>query len=146
MDQNRQEQPGADMNRDDSDSVLQLKQELEAIYKSRDARTAWGRAQIRKIQSAIRSQRLAEARTLGTHTPDEWDSIVREFNYRCVRCGCFPAGGPCKDHITPIYLGGSDAASNLQPLCRQCNTGKGPDSFNWAEFRREHGFDDEVEP
>lgn len=67
---------------------------------------------------------------------------MARFDDRCVQCGCYPEGRPCKDHILPIYLGGSDTATNLQPLCRQCNTAKGPDATNWAAYRDEHGFAD----
>lgn len=43
-----------------------------------------------------------------------------------------------KDHIEPVYSGGSDAIDNLQPLCRTCNSAKGPDTTdyrpkNWQE-------------
>jgi len=55
-----------------------------------------------------------------------------------------PVGRPCKDHIVPIYRGGSDGLENLQPLCRECNTQKGPEVFNWAAYRDAHGFEAET--
>jgi 5-methylcytosine-specific restriction endonuclease McrA len=121
--------------------VVDLQQELADHLISSDYQSDWGRQHAKDLRSAIRAARLSQARALGTHTDDEWQAILEEFDYRCVRCGCTPHGRPCKDHILPIYIGGSDSAKNLQPLCRQCNTAKGPDSFNWAEFRRAHGFD-----
>lgn len=87
----------------------------------------------RSIYSRIRSQRMREARAKGTHTAADWEKILSETGYLCVRCGCEPVGRPCKDHIIPIYMGGSDAVDNLQPLCRECNTAKGPDCTNWMK-------------
>jgi 5-methylcytosine-specific restriction endonuclease McrA len=39
---------------------------------------------------------------------------------------CALCGAPAEhlDHITPRSQGGTDHASNLQPLCRRCNLGK----------------------
>ena len=74
-----------------------------------------------------RSQRLAEARKLGSHTDAEWSNMLEICDWRCVRCGTKTEGPPCKDHIRPIYRGGSDGIENIQPLCRECNSKKGPD-------------------
>ncbi|WP_038739626.1 HNH endonuclease [Burkholderia pseudomallei] len=71
------------------------------------------------------------------------EGMLEEFSYRCVKCGCTPDGRPCKDHVVPIAMEGSDAIENLQPLCRECNTSKGWDVFNWVQYRREHGFSQE---
>jgi 5-methylcytosine-specific restriction endonuclease McrA len=40
---------------------------------------------------------------------------------------CVICGDPAQelDHIRPIAAGGTDRASNLQPLCRACNRTKG---------------------
>jgi 5-methylcytosine-specific restriction endonuclease McrA len=69
---------------------------------------------------------MRAARLLGTHTAEEWAEILDRHNHACAICG-IPAseligGRLTKDHITAISLGGSDAATNLRPLCRECNT------------------------
>jgi 5-methylcytosine-specific restriction endonuclease McrA len=122
----------------DSEAVLQLKAELADTRRNFRCSDDWKRKYLHK---RIRSQRLAEARARGTHTEEQWLAVLDEFDYRCVQCGCWPVGRPCKDHIKPIYAGGSDGIDNLQPLCRECNTAKGPDCFNWADYRRRNGFE-----
>lgn len=80
--------------------------------------------------SVTRSERLKAARELGRHSESEW-LAVRDFFGQCVACGAVPedleGGKLIKDHIVPIYLGGSDAIQNIQPSCRNCNSSKGPD-------------------
>lgn len=125
-----------------SAEVLSLLSSLNDHLNSREYSSDWGRNHAKYLRSSIRRERLRQAREQATHTAEEWVSIVAEFDGRCVRCGVWPDPNPCKDHILPIYCGGSDGIDNLQPLCRECNTAKGPDSFNWAAYRRDHGFPD----
>lgn len=87
----------------------------------------------------IRNDRVTVARLLGTHTAEEWKALTSEFNFRCVRCGGTYFNVE-RDHIVPLYQGGSDSITNIQPLCAPCNTGKGPETFNWVKHRRENGF------
>jgi uncharacterized phage protein (TIGR02220 family) len=76
----------------------------------------------------IRSKRLAEARGKGRHTKEEWEKMKSFFKNCCVFCGGEVVDGPIKDHIIPIYQGGSDGIDNIQPACRGCNSSKGSDS------------------
>ena len=46
--------------------------------------------------------------------------------YKCVRCGkSFRKGDIEIDHIIPKSMGGTNSRSNLQCLCKHCNTSKG---------------------
>lgn len=49
--------------------------------------------------------------------------ILERDNYTCQHCGS--RDHPCIDHILPVVRGGSDDPSNLQVLCRSCNSRKG---------------------
>jgi uncharacterized protein YdaU (DUF1376 family) len=100
------------------------------------AASKWGSRDLAEQNRAKRSERLANARRLATHSSAEWQALLAACEYRCVRCG---ADEVCKDHIKPIYQGGSDGIENLQPLCRSCNAAKGPDASdlrpsNWREL------------
>jgi 5-methylcytosine-specific restriction endonuclease McrA len=87
------------------------------------------------INSRKRSQRLSEARKKGTHTKEEWFEMVSYFKNKCVICGGDVVDKPVKDHIIPIYQGGSDSITNLQPVCRLCNSSKGSDN---TDYRQEY--------
>ncbi len=96
-------------------------------------------AEVTRLSQMNRSQRLAEARRKGKHTEDEWIALVEEFDRRCVRCGRAQEW-PVRDHILPIFAGGSDAITNIQPLCQGCNGAKGVEFTNWCAIRRAEGF------
>lgn len=84
-----------------------------------------------------RSERLAEARAKGRHTKAEWDALQWATGYKCVCCGIsaseLEGGVLTKDHIVPIYRGGSDSIENIQPSCRNCNSRKGDDCQDLRE-------------
>jgi uncharacterized protein YdaU (DUF1376 family) len=100
----------------------------------RGADRKWGKS---RSASATRAQRLAEARAKGTHTEAEWSSLVDICGNHCVRCGVSAesvrGGRLVKDHISPIYQGGDDSIENLQPMCPNCNSSKGPDKTDFRE-------------
>ena len=77
-----------------------------------------------ETSSQVRSRRLAEARKKGRHTALEWEVMVQICGSECVKCSS--TDHLVKDHIVPIYQGGSDGIENLQPLCHSCNSSKGP--------------------
>lgn len=79
-----------------------------------------------------RSQRLSDARKKGSHQAAEWKAMVEFFGATCVKCGA--DGKIVKDHIIPIYQGGSDCITNIQPLCKTCNSSKGSDN---TDYRRQ---------
>lgn len=72
---------------------------------------------------------MATAKLRGVHTRDQWLDLAAHFKWLCVRCL-----KPCwqqRDHISPVYQGGSDAISNIQPLCSKCNSSKGPEAIDF---------------
>ncbi len=102
-----------------------IQERSEKSSKARvSALSKWGNSE----NQSKRSERLTEARKKGKHTKEEWEDMRLFFN-ECVKCGS--KDDIVKDHITPIYKGGSDGLYNLQPLCKKCNSSKGPDTTDY---------------
>jgi 5-methylcytosine-specific restriction endonuclease McrA len=70
----------------------------------------------------------------GTFTAAEWQTLKRQYGFRCV--GCWKIEAELKllgrtltpDHIVPLVKGGMNIIENLQPLCHGqggCNNSKG---------------------
>ena len=131
----------------DGDTLVQnrLTEELTKAMGRREAAVRNGRMGAKRYSQGeqeradrnrlTRSQRLAAARAIATHTVEEWTDLIVELKGRCARC-TERVDKLQKDHIVPIYQGGSDGIENIQPVCQRCNQSKGPEAKNWKEIRR----------
>jgi hypothetical protein len=85
----------------------------------------------RKALLAGSPARQKQARARKTIPTELRWQILKRDRYRCCACGRSPATHPHLsleiDHIRPLARGGSNAKSNLQTLCNECNRGKGDD-------------------
>lgn len=63
---------------------------------------------------------------IGEHCEGDWQLVLDRYGRKCLRCEVKESDVPLtKDHVVPLSEGGTNYASNLQPLCRQCNSWKG---------------------
>lgn len=65
----------------------------------------------------------------GSYTAEEWQALCAFYDYRCL---CCKEQKPLTvDHVIPISKGGSSDISNLQPLCRSCNSSKHDNTIDY---------------
>jgi 5-methylcytosine-specific restriction endonuclease McrA len=89
-----------------------------------DGKRAWFKSH-KGVKLAIQRARRAKAKS-GDFTAEEWEAMKRDCQYRCRACSRREPDIKLEaDHIVPLKLGGEHTASNIQPLCRQCNASKG---------------------
>lgn len=67
-----------------------------------------------------RRARLAQA--VGEYTVEQWKAICEFYDHTCLCCGW--RGKMTVDHVQPISKGGKNDPTNLQPLCKSCNSRK----------------------
>jgi uncharacterized protein YdaU (DUF1376 family) len=107
---------------------LEREREKQSAFRGRQTDASdsrWGEHRRDQQGKLARKTRLADARALGTHSEIEWAEMLTAYG-RCLKCQS-SAGEIVKDHVIPIYQGGSDAIVNIQPMCRKCNSAKGSD-------------------
>jgi 5-methylcytosine-specific restriction endonuclease McrA len=60
----------------------------------------------------------------GKHTTAQLKAMMIEQDGKCNACGCDITLKPSVDHIVAISKGGSNDISNIQLLCKSCNSRK----------------------
>lgn len=92
-----------------------------------------GRNQTRPFDTVIISPRPTRTDKLrkngGKHTASEWAALCAQYRGRCLACKRKRL--LTKDHVIPIIAGGTDDISNIQPLCRPCNSSKGTKTIDY---------------
>lgn len=73
-----------------------------------------------RIEQQNRSAR--DRGDMSTLSPRDWQDVLDEVGGACVNCGS--TIDLHIDHIVPVSLGGKNVKSNIQPLCRHCNSRK----------------------
>lgn len=84
--------------------------------------TAYQQANRDKLRVFAANRLARKIENGGSHTADEWQALCALFGNACVCCGA--TARLVVDHVLPVSRGGSDDISNVQPLCKPCNSKK----------------------
>lgn len=73
--------------------------------------------------ATMRKRRAQKVGGGGTHTTAQWLALCEHYGNICLCCKqSLPLE---RDHVIPLKKKGTDDISNIQPLCRSCNSRKG---------------------
>ena len=90
--------------------------------KTAEARRKYARDKPWDSSFRCARRRAMKQNAEGSHTRQEWLDLCEKYEHKCLCCG--NETNLTEDHIVPITKGGSDYISNIQPLCRSCNSSK----------------------
>jgi len=122
--------------------ILQMQDKRQKARESALVGVEMRNKKLEQSNAQLRATRMAEARSKATHTAEQWTKMVSLCGGACVRCGT--TGAIVKDHILPIYQGGSDGIENLQPLCSSCTSSKGIEAFDHRPPGVRSAFADDI--
>lgn len=83
---------------------------------------AWRRANKARVVQQVLDRNAKRRGNGGSHTLQEWRDLQEKYGHRCAFCK--RETDLTRDHIVPVSKGGTDDISNIQPLCRPCNSRK----------------------
>jgi len=84
---------------------------------------AWRRRNKAKVVQQTLLRRYREKGISGSHTLAQWEELKKKYGYRCAICK--KKKKLTRDHIIPVTKERtSNDISNIQPLCRECNSKK----------------------
>lgn len=98
----------------------------KGVRKVGESKQIYHRRYVKKhpeLIAHLKARRYARKKNAdGSHTLKEWDDLIIRFDNKCAFCK--ETKKLTKDHIIPLSKGGSDFITNIQPLCRSCNSKK----------------------
>jgi 5-methylcytosine-specific restriction endonuclease McrA len=61
----------------------------------------------------------------------EFTDLCKKYDDKCLRCGLVKKLS--MDHIIPLSKGGSNYITNIQPLCKSCNSKKATETTDYRK-------------
>jgi 5-methylcytosine-specific restriction endonuclease McrA len=102
-----------------------------AIYQKR-----WKSENKEKHAGHENKRRVLLAGSGGNHTNEEWVQLKKSCGNKCVSCGRSEVDVLLtRDHIIPVFYGGSNNIDNIQPLCQSCNSSKSTKTINFIKLQ-----------
>jgi 5-methylcytosine-specific restriction endonuclease McrA len=83
----------------------------------------WRQANPDKEAVLRHKRRTRKTKAGGSFTSAEFKQLCNQYDNYCLKCG--ESKPLTADHVVPVALGGTSDISNIQPLCKSCNSSKG---------------------
>lgn len=102
--------------------------------RNRHNQRAWMKRHPEYMIAASARRRARVLQAPGKFTSPEWQAMREFFGNICLRCK--EALPLCADHVVPLACGGSNWISNIQPLCKSCNSTKHTNATDYRDPQR----------
>lgn len=114
-----------------------IKRRWAADNPERDAarKGDWAKNNKEAVAASAAKRRTNKASAGGSFTAEEFNRLKRNTGNVCLCCGV--SGDEvtlAADHVIPVAKGGTSDISNIQPLCRSCNSSKGTKSTDYRSI------------
>jgi 5-methylcytosine-specific restriction endonuclease McrA len=104
----------------------------------REVARLWQRNHMESVRIRNAQRRARQRAAPGTLSLQEWQDIKVRYRFSCLACRRQePEITLTVDHIVPLIKGGSHYASNIQPLCKRCNSGKREKAIDYRPLMQE---------
>lgn len=104
-----------------NESSRQYREKNKASIK--DSFNAWRARNPERDIARTQHRRARKKGNGGEYTADEWKALCQQYNNCCLACNRDDVTLTV-DHVIPLIRGGSNDISNIQPLCKSCNSKK----------------------
>lgn len=101
------------------------------VDEQRERNRKWAKDHPEQVLERVNRRRAIKVNAGGEISAQDWQEIKAQFGGKCLKCGRndLPL---TMDHIIPLFVGGTNDPSNIQPLCKPCNSSKG---INVIDYR-----------
>lgn len=89
----------------------------------------WSRDNLDRGRWYAHRHRTKKSQNGGEYTIDEWQALCDHYGNKCLACG--RQEPLTADHVIPVSKGGRNDISNIQPLCKSCNSSKGTRTIDY---------------
>ena len=97
----------------------------------RQSVSAWAKEHPENIRANGHKRRTKITEAGGYFTPEEWLTLCVACDFKCL---CCKKKEPLTaDHVIPVSKGGTSWISNIQPLCKPCNSRKKDKTIDYRE-------------
>lgn len=137
--ENRDERVAAMASYRSANLIEHRRKEREYSRSKRDSKGEyhrdWRASNADKCRANSSNYRARQKKAEGSCSAEEFEKILNMQKFRCANCKCdLTESGHHRDHVMPLFLGGTNWASNMQALCPTCNVRKNArDPIEWAQ-------------
>ncbi len=114
-----------------ANSKRDLKNKRNWDKKHPEYKKKWNKDHPENKKAAWHRREAKKKSNGGSFTAVQWSALCEKYNHKCLCCN--KKKSLTADHVIPVSKGGSSRITNIQPLCKSCNSKKGTKTTDYRE-------------